>query len=198
MNTIIYDKTAKGREEIATRVYRLAPRLRTLLVMVDGKHAMGALLQQVAGLGLTETAATDLLEEGFIVAAPVAAAPVVSASAASALLPEAASPPPSFAPMAPRADTALHAPVGAAAEQFQALYVFYNQTIKANLGLRGLPLQLKVERAASVDDLRALRRAFLEATQKARGTAVAVALRAQLDAHLGGAPEFDFSLEDHQ
>ena len=195
MNTIIYDKTAKGREEIATRVYRLAPRLRTLLVMVDGKHAMGALLQQVAGLGLTETAATDLLEEGFIVAAPVAAAPVVSAPAP---LPEAASPPPSFAPMAPRADTALHAPVGAAAEQFQALYVFYNQTIKANLGLRGLPLQLKVERAASVDDLRALRRAFLEATQKARGTAVAVALRAQLDAHLGGAPEFDFSLEDHQ
>ncbi|MES2262869.1 MAG: hypothetical protein V4724_30470 [Pseudomonadota bacterium] len=69
MNTSIYDKTAKGREEIATRVYRLAPRLRILLVMMDGKHTVGELLADVAGLGLDETAISDLLEEGFIVRA---------------------------------------------------------------------------------------------------------------------------------
>jgi hypothetical protein len=39
MSAVIYDKTEKGREEVATRKYQLAPRMRSLLVMVDGKQS---------------------------------------------------------------------------------------------------------------------------------------------------------------
>jgi hypothetical protein len=67
MNTSIYDKTAKGREEIATRKYHLAPRLRTLLVLVDGHKPEEELLRNVAGLGLTVSAMQELLAQEFIV-----------------------------------------------------------------------------------------------------------------------------------
>jgi len=66
MNTRIYEKTDKGREEIATRKYQLAPRLRSLLVMVDGEQASDKLLQKVAALGLTEQNLNELLEQDFI------------------------------------------------------------------------------------------------------------------------------------
>ncbi len=62
----ILDKTDKGREEIATRKYHLAPRLRSLLVLADGKHRTEDLLTKVAGLGLTEQSITELLDNGFI------------------------------------------------------------------------------------------------------------------------------------
>lgn len=179
MHTAVYDKTAKGREEIATRVYRLAPRLRTLLVMVDGKHPMGDLLANVAGLGLNETSVTDLLEEGFIV--PASAVPPA--------------PQPQARPSPPAAPAAA-APSNLA-EQYQSLYVFYNQTIKSTMGLRGFPLQLKVEKAANVDDMRALRLPFLEAALKAKGSDAARLLRERLDQLLGGPPEpDDFFLPD--
>ena len=66
MNNIIFDKSEKGREEIATRKYRLASRLRTLLVLTDGKQSAGELLQKVSGLGLTAQSINELLEQGFI------------------------------------------------------------------------------------------------------------------------------------
>jgi hypothetical protein len=39
------------------------------------------------------------------------------------------------------------------ADRFQAVYRFYNESIKANLGFRGFTLQLKVEKAADMADL---------------------------------------------
>ena len=62
----IFDKTDKGREEIATRKYRLAPRLRMLLVMIDGKHRVKDLLTNVAGLHLDEQSLGELISQGFI------------------------------------------------------------------------------------------------------------------------------------
>ncbi len=35
----IYRKTAKGHSEIETRAHRLAPRLRSALIMVDGRRS---------------------------------------------------------------------------------------------------------------------------------------------------------------
>jgi hypothetical protein len=66
MTTRIYDKTDKGREEIATRKYQLAPKLRTLLVMIDGRHALGSLLKNFAALGLREENLEDLLRQEYI------------------------------------------------------------------------------------------------------------------------------------
>src|SRR5471030_2511250 len=67
MNTAIYDKTDKGRNEIATRSQHLAPRLRTLLLLIDGRRSEQELLASVAGLGLSDAALAELLAEQYIV-----------------------------------------------------------------------------------------------------------------------------------
>jgi len=167
MNTSIYDKTAKGREEIATRCYHLAPRLRTLLVMVDGRRAEDELLRNVAGLGLTETSMSELVDQGYI---------RLTTSYGTMVEPE---------PAAAEPVAAAPQPEPSQADQFRSLYDFYNKTIKANIGLRGFTLQLKVEKAANVDELRALRRPYLEAVLKAKGRVIAAQLAEQLDQLMG-------------
>jgi hypothetical protein len=170
MNTSIYDKTAKGREEIATRKYQLAPRLRTLLVLVDGHRSEEELLRNVAGLGLTASAMAELLDGEFIVLSTSYAslAPVPEALPSSATTP------------GPQLPSAAHI------EQFRSLYDFYNKTIKSTIGLRGFTLQLKVEKASSVEDFRELRMPYLEAVQKAKGNFTAASLAEQLDQLLDG------------
>jgi hypothetical protein len=69
-----YRKTAKGEEEIATRSYRLASRLRSVLVMADGKILGGELLRRAAMLGDGEALLATLLEGGFVEATGNAAA----------------------------------------------------------------------------------------------------------------------------
>ena len=164
MNTSIYDKTAKGKEEIATRKYQLAPRLRALLVLIDGRRAEEELLRNVAGLGLGASALAELLEHGYI----------VPATGYAALVEEPA-------PAEPPLQSAQIAQIA----QFQSIYDFYNKTIKNTIGLRGITLQLKVEKASSVAELRELRHAYIEAVQKARGSETAAALARQLDQLLG-------------
>lgn len=167
MNTSIYDKTARGREEIATRRDGLAPRLRSLLVLIDGRRPEEELLRNVAGLGLTIAALHELLAGEYI---------VLSTSYAS-MAEEPAEPP------EPEPEPAQ--PAAAQVQQFQSVYQFYNQTIKSTIGLRGFTLQLKVEKASSVDELRQLRAPYLEAVQKAKGSDTAAALALQLDRLLG-------------
>lgn len=238
--TSIYDKTDKGREEIATRRYQLAPRLRTLLVLVDGRRDAEELLRNVAGLGLTGDSMQELLSQGYIVlstsydtvatppvavAAPltpptpvVQAAPAASAAARPAAPPVAPAKPetgtatmaammatkltptaqaalaavPVVAPAPAPAAAAAPAPAGqqaavapTKAQQFQSLYDFYNKTIKSTIGLRGFTLQLKVEKASCVEDFRELRRPYLEAVLKAKGSELAAKLASQLDQLLG-------------
>lgn len=163
MNTSIYDKTAKGREEIATRKFQLASRLRALLVLVDGHRPEEELLRNVAGLGLTESALQELLTQGYI---------VLATSYASLPEPE-PEPAPEAAPPIPQPSDQVR--------QFQSVYDFYNKTIKSTMGLRGFTLQLKVEKAGSVDELRQLRDPYVEAVQKAKGRDTAALLAQQLD-----------------
>jgi hypothetical protein len=172
MSNPVFDKTEKGREEIATRKYHLAPRLRTLLVLIDGKQGKEELLKKVAGLGLGEDSLDELIRNGFIgltaasqpVAAPQPATPSETAAVpATAALPEA------------------EAVLPPGESQFEAIYHFYTETIKSTIGLRGYGLQLKVEKAASIEDFRALRQAYLEAVLKAKGNEMARSLRSRLD-----------------
>jgi hypothetical protein len=226
MNSYIYDKTDKGREEIATRKYHVAPKLRTLLVMIDGRHSLGDLLKNVAGMGLTEDNINELLDQQYITlvsggeAANEAEGPADGSASAPARLP------PSAAARArlvarnraaaamksemrdgvasgllegegpnsvmPGEETAVAIPANAShASEYQALYDFYNQTIKSTLGLRGMLLQLKVEKAASIEDFRALRQPYLEAVLKAKGRELTLSLRDRLDQLLGGKPDND-------
>jgi len=156
----IFDKTEKGREEIATRKYHLAPRLRTLLLLIDGKQHMDEVLKKVAGLGLNQDNIAELLHQGFI--HPVASAPAPA---------DASTPPPAQpASVLPEGET-----------QFEAIYHFYTETIKSMIGLRGYGLQLKVERASSIAEFRELRQPYLEAVLKAKGNEIARSLQIRLD-----------------
>lgn len=206
MKTCIYDKTDKGREEIATRKYHVPAKLRTLLVMIDGRQSLESLMKNFAALGLSEGNVEQLLSEEFI---------ILVGGGPAAIAPEAEAPGAARAPVSARARMLARnaakqgkfpgAEVPSDAEpdpvddavRFRALYEFYNQTVRNALGLRGLPLQLRVEKAAAIGDFRALRLPYLQAVLKAKGRDTAVDLRDRLDDLLGGAPEVDdFTLPD--
>jgi hypothetical protein len=158
-----YDKTDKGREEIASRKNRLTPQLRTVLLLIDGKNSVEKLIQRYSFLGLTEETLTELSGAGYI----NAAAPVAVAVAT-----------PDEAPAAPAPEVSA---VPDMRSQFIAVYQFYTETIKSMIGLRGCLLQLKVEKAGTIDELRAMRNPYLEAVLKAKGEQVAKSLRYRLD-----------------
>lgn len=168
MSNPVFDKTEKGRAEIATRNYHLAPRLRTLLVLVDGKQSKEDLLKKVNGIGLGEESIEELVKGGFIEI--MSAAATLAAEPAPTAVPEKAAAPSSPETILPEGEN-----------QFQAIYHFYTETIKSTIGLRGYGLQLKVEKAASIDDFRALRQPYLEAVLKAKGNEMARSLRSRLD-----------------
>jgi hypothetical protein len=126
----------------------------------------GDLLLKVGSLGLTEESMTELLENGFI--QPAAAHDPAPSQSPPALLAQ---------PAVSEYTQVL--PDGKS--QFEALYQFYTSTIKSTIGLRGYGLQLKVEKAASIDDFRQLRRPYLEAVLKAQGEEMARSLRNRLD-----------------
>ena len=65
----VFRKTPKGDEEIATRACRLSARLRSVLIMVDGKCLGGELLKRASVLGDGEALVGALLDGGFIEAA---------------------------------------------------------------------------------------------------------------------------------
>ena len=216
MPNTVFDKTVQGREEIATRAAHLAPRLRTLLLLVDGKRDAAELMAKVGGLGLDEKALVELLEGGFI---ELAAPDITSATAMAPTTPDVASVVPGSVAREGRAAPAISddpidlpaasgfdaqstlagsasvpindpaMPTGAAVQgvlregetQFQALYNFFNETIRSAIGLRGYGMQLKVERAVSIDDFRALRQPYLDAVLKAKGPELEHSLRNRLD-----------------
>lgn len=138
----VFQKTAKGHIEIATRQARLAPRLRTALILVDGKRNEAELR------ALTPAQADDalqaLLEGGFIEA--------VAATVDHVDLPLPAEP---LAEDAPPAKPSV-APISVKAAQRAASRWLYD-----TMGPMADPLNLKIERARDTAELAdALRHAY--------------------------------------
>jgi hypothetical protein len=72
----IYQKSAKGSQAISTRDHALAPKLRSMLILVDGKRGFDELAKLSSLLGNTDELLTQLLDQGYIEpAAHAAAAP---------------------------------------------------------------------------------------------------------------------------
>lgn len=174
MSTGIFDKTAKGRAEISTRQFQLPAKIRTLLVMIDGKRPLAELFKQTQGLGLSQENIDYLLDEGFI--AEVAEASNIPEPVATPIVPSLSS-----LPSAPSASTAPPVQQMDDVKRLQALHNFFNSTIKSTLGLRGFALQLKTERAATLQEFADLRRPYVEAVNKAKGREMAISLRDRLD-----------------
>ncbi|TDK68345.1 hypothetical protein [Sapientia aquatica] len=156
MQNIIFDKTDKGREEIITRKYRLASRLRTLLVLVDGKHDSDDLLRKVAAIGLNQASLDELEQQGYIQRQNSAAVVIETTE--------------DFG------NSQINS-----TELIQVLYDFYTESIKQNLGLRGYNLQFIVERAATLQDFHDLRAPFLDTINKVQTEKKALEIRDQLD-----------------
>ena len=157
MPIVIFDKTDKGRDEIITRKYRLASRLRTLLVMVDGKITQDELLSKVAGLGLNQLNLDELVRDGFIQEQTIR----LKNSAEE----------PQLSP-----NTQINT-----VELFQVLADFYTKAIKDNLGLRGHTLQVRVDHATTLQEFYDMRAIFLDAINKTQGDQRTHILREQLD-----------------
>ncbi len=186
----IFDKTDKGREEIATRKYRLAPRLRTLLLLIDGKQTTGQLLQKIAGLD--EQSIDELLDGGFIqniedlsdISDIITVIPIEVTDAETAVEAD------EVAHSEDIAETEFSVSLALAEGEtkFQAIHKFYTENIRTTLGLRGYHFQLKVDQAESIEDLSVLHEPFIAAVLKARGDQLARDLHLRL--------EQLFSLED--
>jgi hypothetical protein len=96
----VYRKTHKGQAEIETRAHRLVPRLRTALILVDGKRTGDELASLIANDPLPTLQA--LLDQGFIEGFEVAPARGTSA-ARTAAAPSAESAPAAAAASDPKA-----------------------------------------------------------------------------------------------
>lgn len=69
----VLKKTGKGAEEIETRKHKLEQRLRTLLIVVNGKATGADLAKQFEQIGDIRPMLEQLLNDGFIEAAAPAA-----------------------------------------------------------------------------------------------------------------------------
>ncbi len=151
MDAAIFAKTQAGQEEIHQRTRRLHPRLRSLLVVVDGKQASPELLKVLAPAGVGPEHFEQLLEMGLIekIASPAPEAVQEEAGAAEPVVPQEIPDDPS--------------------ERMIALYSLFGDTINTYFGLRGFSYQMALEKANSLEDYVNLGNEILRALEKIRG-----------------------------
>jgi hypothetical protein len=160
----IYRKTAKGVAEIETRAYRLSPRLRTALIMVDGKKSDAEL---AAMLGPAAEALVALAQEGFIeAAAQVLAAPPPSAAPARPV-------PPAPAPVAASAPK----PGSDFEPRRRAVLRAFNDLVCP----AGETLAIRIEKAKTIDEVRALFPQAARLVELVRGRSAAEDFAARVD-----------------
>ena len=162
----IFRKTAKGVHEIETREYRLPPRVRNALILVDGKRDVAALQtlipQQVdATLEL-------LFEQAFIevVGESVAAAPARPADPGR--VQNMAAP---VAPSAPAAEPVAASPAVPFNQRQRAAVRDLNDAV----GPMAEALAIRMERARADAELQPLLQAAVQLIGNARGRAAAEA-----------------------
>jgi hypothetical protein len=63
---LVYRKSSKGSEAIATRQHGLSPKLRPILILVDGKRTVEEMSRIAQGLGDNGQSLEQLLGDGFI------------------------------------------------------------------------------------------------------------------------------------
>jgi hypothetical protein len=156
----LHRKTAKGSTEIETRAHRLPPRLRTVLLMVDGKRNDDELVALLGG-STAETLAA-LADQGFIesVGADAAAPAPAAAAAAGAAKP---------------GDTEPAAFVVAAATDLAAAKRDAVRALSELLGPAADSISVRMEKAASFEELHGLVQRAAQLIAGMRGRALAEA-----------------------
>lgn len=146
---MIYVKTAAGRQALKERSESMPRKFHFPFLMCDGVRDSAEILTASASHGFTSVDLYEMVQAGFI--APAAAAAAAAATSAAA---------------------ATAASAQAVSTQGAALFIEAEHlatSITAKLGLRGFRLNMAVERAGNLADLKAL----LPQIQEAAGVAAA-------------------------
>jgi hypothetical protein len=160
----IYRKTAKGVAEIETRAHRLTPRMRSALILVDGRRSedeLRALVQYQA-----DETIDGLVVQGFIEVAAVAA-PRPAPAPPPAPVAAAVAPP---RPAAPTID-------------IKTLCRDAVRELSHQVGPMAEALAIKMERAKTYDELRPLLDSAAQVIDNTRGSTASGAFRSRF---LGG------------
>ena len=212
MQITIYDKSDKGREEIATRKWHLPSRMRSLLVLIDGKKTDADIVQKIGGLGLNLQSLQELQDDGFIQRVHVESDQVdtildpqsddldltvgstplnlegntlgsINALEESQTI---------FEPSEdqdPAWNQDLDAMLAKYDEEPSELRIdmmkrYLNEVIKEYLGLRGFFLQRKLQKAQNLYDIHTFRQTYISAILHSKGKDLAIELRDQFDARM--------------
>lgn len=162
---VIYQKTQKGTEAIADRHSGLAPRLRSLLIMVDGKRTYAELTTMAAALGDPQRL-SELEAEGL-----VAPAVAEEKTMPAALEPAGVPPKPAAAPP-------QHAANLAQAQRFSS------HLLEHLLGPMAEPLCIKIEGARDLADFVAVIKRAREIVREIKGAAEAERFVAKIEAQM--------------
>ena len=158
----VYGKTALGLQEVGNRKMKLPPRLRTMLILIDGRQPVLILLEEAGKLGAPADFLDQLLGMGLIEKVGTAIGQESKAT-------EKSSPP-----------TAR----GDEFSRFQTAKDFMNVTVVDALGLRSFFFTLKLERAGNLAELRELVGPYRDAIAKRSGTEEARVFTERLNAML--------------
>ena len=159
----IYHKTAKGAEAIANRQSGLAPKLRSLLIMVDGKRTHAELTTIATSLGDAERLA-ELESEGLV--EPVAAEEKTMPT-----------------PLEP-ADSPVAAPAHPRAANLAEARLFSSHLLENMLGPTAEPLCIKIEATRDLPDFIAAIKRAREVVRDVKGSAEAERFVAQIEAQM--------------
>jgi hypothetical protein len=171
---IIYRKTARGLAEIETRVYRLAPRLRSVLIMIDGKRSDVELAQMVpqAAEALAALVQDDFIAEYTRTAAAdrAPAPPAVPASPATPAAPATA------------VDPAERTIIRGQQPSFEAMRRDLLRAFHERLGSAGEGMAMQLQRARNETEFRALLPAAVQLVSTLQGRDAAEAFMARINA----------------
>jgi len=160
----VYRKTEHGAAEIAQRKLKLNPRLRTMLILIDGVQPEFLTKEEGLKIGAPADFLEQLLQLGLVEKVGKATGPGT-----------------------PRSDGAPIAAPGAgnAFARFREAKNFMNVTIVDAMGIKSFFFTLKLERAGTIDDLRGLAAGYREAIAKSAGEVEAELLAKRLQSLLG-------------
>ena len=153
---IIFRKTAKGVAEIETRAHRLTPRMRSTLILVDGRRDAEDLSALVAQQ--TDEMLSALAQQGFIEAVGETLRAPAAASAGPALV--AREPTPALSIEIARRSTV--------------------RALNDELGPAAQTMTIRIERTRSLDELRPLLEQAVALVISARGRAAGEAFAQRL------------------
>ena len=162
---LVYRKSAKGSEAIATRQHGLSPKLRSMLILVDARRSVDELMRLAHALGNTEQLLGQLLDQGCIEPGVDLAEPAALASPAS-----------------PRA-AAVAAPGTARTVSLADAQRFAARRLIDILGPSAEPLCIRLEAARNLQDFQAALARAQAMVREIRGATLAANFAAEMQAH---------------